>query len=598
MKTINDLHQQFAEYFESETIKPYAYLLSKKLQEGHICLSLDKPGLKAELLPSDYKFSLVSTEELKNETLVSDENSIKQPFIINNNKIYLQRYFYYETLILNRIQQFVTDEAANYQERIKLLKESRDFIARLFEPKNKVQNPGHNTDWQLVAALIGVLNNFSIITGGPGTGKTTTVAKILAILFKTNPTLKVALAAPTGKAAARMAESLKKAELPVDDTVVEKFQALEPSTIHRLLKTNFGTHHFKHNKDNPLNIDVVIIDESSMIDVALFSKLLDAIGPSTRLLLLGDKDQLASVEAGSLFGDLCVAQVALNLFTKEKATFFNSFITDPLKKIETVNVIASNTHPLFQHIIELKYSHRFNSNEGIGKLSKAIIQNDVQALESFFETYNDEMVTIDTDYKDTVFNEFIAGYRLFIDEKDIKEALKKLNNLRVLCAVKEGAHGLYATNKRIEDWLQKEKLINRSGEFYENRPIMVTSNNYELGLFNGDIGIIRKNGKDIPMACFENSEGEIERVLPGYITQAETVYAMTIHKSQGSEFDNVLVILPENVDIQILTRELLYTGVTRAKKHVTVQGKKEVILNTAAAQVTRASGIIERFIDQ
>ncbi len=596
MKTINDVHQQFAEYFESEKLKPFAYLLSKKLKEGHICLPLDGLASEADLLPPSYKFNLLQVAELKNESLVSDGNGLKQPFIIHNNKMYLQRYFHYETLILNRVKQFVADEAAIYQERIALLKESQHFIEKLFTFKNKVDIAGHNTDWQLAAALTGVLNNFSIITGGPGTGKTTTVAKILAILFKTNPALKVALAAPTGKAAARMAESLKKAELPVDESMVEKFQVLVPSTIHRLLKTNFGTHHFKHNKDNPLNVDVVIIDESSMIDVALFAKLLDAIGPATRLLLLGDKDQLASVEAGSLFGDLCVAQGALNLFTEERATFINSFIADPLKKIEANNIIPSNTHPLFQHIIELRFSHRFNSDEGIGKFSKAIIQNDAPALESFFEMGMDEMVTIDTNYDEKVFNDFIAGYKVFIEETDIKEALKKLNNLRVLCAVREGEQGLYAINKRIEDWLQKEKLISRSGEFYEHRPIMVTSNNYELGLFNGDVGIIRKNQKGISMAWFENSEGKIEAVLPGYITQAETVYAMTIHKSQGSEFDKVLVILPKNEEVQILTRELLYTGVTRAKKHVTVQGKKEIILKTALAQVKRASGINERFI--
>jgi exodeoxyribonuclease V alpha subunit len=598
MKTINDLHQQFAEYFESEKLKPFIYLLSKKLKEGHICLSLDELAPQAEFLPPNYKFNLTPIEELIHEPLVSDGNNPKQPFIIYKNKMYLQRYFYYETLILNRLKQFVSDEAASYQARVVLLEKHKDFIEQLFRLKNKVESSEHNTDWQLAAALTGVLNNFSIITGGPGTGKTTTVAKILAILFKMNPALKVALAAPTGKAAARMAESLKKAELPVDESIVEKFQSLVPSTIHRLLKTNFGTHHFKHNKANPLNVDVVIIDESSMIDVAQFAKLLDAIGPGTRLLLLGDKDQLASVEAGSLFGDLCVAQRELNLFAAERSEFINSFISDPLKKIVAGNIIPTNPHPLFQHILELKVSHRFNSNEGIGKFSKAIIQNDEQELKSFFETGIDEMVTIDTDYNETIFNDFIKGYTSFIHETDTKEALKKLNNLRVLCAVREGANGLYAVNKRIEDWLQKEKLIIRSGEFYEHRPIMVTSNNYELGLFNGDVGIIRKNEKGIAMAWFENREGKIEPVLPGYITQAETVYAMTIHKSQGSEFDKVLMILPEKEDVQILTRELIYTGVTRAKKQVTVQGKREIILKAAAAQVKRASGIIERFIGQ
>ena len=600
MKTINDVHQQFAAYFNSKILEQYAYLLSRKISEGNICLPLNElTEEELRLLKELYNDAIPTIKELSNVPLVDADNSGKQPFVIHNQKLYLQRYFVYETILLNRIKDFVGLEAFVYEERKNKLAEQSQFIEALFrEEKAAIQhNATDQTNWQLAAAITGVLNNFTIITGGPGTGKTTTVAKILAILFTLNPALKVALAAPTGKAAARMAESLKNAKLAVDEQIVQRFQQLVPSTLHRLLKTDYGTPHFKHNKHNPLNVDVVIVDESSMIDVALFAKLMDAIGPATRLILLGDKDQLASVEAGSLFGDLCQALPALNLFTAERMELINSFIDDAGKKIKQPPVANGNAHPLFQHIIELQHSHRFSDQEGIGKFSKAIINDDVAVIESFFGTSADNKVTIDHDYSISIFNDFIEGYTDFIKEKDIATALKKLNKLRVLCALREGGQGLHAINKRIEDRLQQLKLIRRPGEFYEHRPIMVTSNNYELGLFNGDIGIIRNNEKGIAMAWFEDSEGNLKTVLPGYIAQAETVFAMTIHKSQGSEFTNVLMVLPARGAINLLTRELLYTGITRAREKLVVQGSKEVILNASKQQVKRTSGIIERFTE-
>ena len=284
--------------------------------------------------------------------------------------------------------------------------------------------------------------------------------------------MKVALAAPTGKAAARMLESLKTAASDMDVLVKLKIEALEPSTIHRLLATIKNSPYFRHNRENTLNYDVVIADESSMIDVALFAKLLDATGAGTKLILLGDKDQLASVEAGSLFGDLCRAQDKLNLFSKARAGLINSFITDPSRHISSHFIYDSSAHPLFEHVIELKRSHRFSDDKGIGKFSKAIIQNNEPAIKDFFSN-TDEQVLIDTTYTEKIFEDFISGYRAFVKEKDTAIALKKINKLRVLCAVREGEHGLYAINRKIEKYLQQQKLIRFTGEFYENRPIMV-----------------------------------------------------------------------------------------------------------------------------
>ena len=594
MQVINDVHQQFAEYFPSETLRPYLYLLSKKLSDGHICVDVDKID-KGELVSVGYN-SVLSKKKLQKELLVSNGKEIK-PVVLFNDRLYLQRYFKYETIILDRVKKFIENEQVEAELKTSELKKHTDLIKDLF--KNSTGDSGENIEtinWPLVAAITAVSNNFTIITGGPGTGKTTTVAKILSILFTINPALKAALAAPTGKAAARMAESLKNATLDAAEILKSKFVALEPSTIHRLLGPIKNTPYFKHNSENTLNYDVVIADESSMIDVALFAKLLDAIGTGTKLILLGDKNQLASVEAGSLFGDICQAQNKINFFGKTRSELINWFITDPAQQIKSDHIDNSSAHPLFEHVVELKRSRRFSDDRGIGKFSKAIIQNNEVAIKDFFSN-TDEQVIIDTTRSEKIFEEFISGYEAFIKEKDIAIALQKLNKLRVLCVVREGDDGLYAINKKIEKYLQRNKLIRLTGEFYEHRPVMLTSNNYELQLFNGDIGIIRPDVKGDLKAWFEAAKGEVKSISTGYISNAETVYTMTIHKSQGSEFDEVLVSIPESEGIPILTRELLYTAITRAKHKVIVMGSESVILRASKAFVKRGSGIIERFIN-
>ncbi|MFY0252882.1 exodeoxyribonuclease V subunit alpha [Chitinophaga sp. 30R24] len=592
--TLNDVHQQFAEYFDIPALKPYAYLLSKKGSEGHICLHLDKIKEAEEQLPEAYKKLETSNSILEKIPLVGRHGDDKQPFVIYQDRLYLQRYFRYETAFLQHIQQFLAAEKKLLPERMALLESQQPLIRQLFATTATATANNEPADWQLAAAITGVLHNFTIITGGPGTGKTTTVAKLLAILYATDPALKVALAAPTGKAAARMAESLRNTPIGADNTITDKFRLLQPATIHRLLKSTSGSPYFKHNKEHPLNYNVVIIDECSMIDVALFAKLLDAIDPHTRLILLGDKDQLASVEAGSLFGDLCQAQGTLNLFTPERRRFINSFMADEQKHIPLTQE-SNHQHPLFQHLVELRHSHRFTGNTGIGKFSKAIIANNVPVIRSFFPPSADEQVIIDPTSNAQLFNDFIARYAAFITEKDIATALRLLNAQRVLTAVREGPQGLYAVNKQIEKYLYDKRLISAHTPFYENRPIILTRNYYEHGLFNGDTGIIRPDEKGALMAWFEDSNGQLKAVLPGYLTQAETAFAMTIHKSQGSEFGEVLVILPDTTDVPILTRELLYTAVSRAKSKVYVQGSPEVILMAAERFVERASGIATRF---
>ena len=248
-------------------------------------------------------------------------------------------------------------------------------------------------------------------------------------------------------------------------------------------------------------------------------------------------------------------------------------------------------------VVAMLMSSRFSGHEGIGRFSKAVISNNADIIQQFFKPGFDVQVAIDNTYSDAVFNKFVSGYSDYILEKDITKALAKFNNLRVLCAVREGNYGLYAINKKIEMLLQQKGLLSATGEYYEHRPIMVTKNYYDLQLFNGDIGIIRADENGTLKVWFLDSEQNLKSILPGFVGDSETVFAMTIHKSQGSEFDNVMVMLPDAADIELLTRELLYTAVTRAKKQVIIQGTEEIILQTAARSVKRVSGIRERFFE-
>ena len=448
-------------------------------------------------------------------------------------------------------------------------------------------------DWQLVAVLKALLNNFSIITGGPGTGKTTTLAKLLIVLYALEPDAKVALAAPTGKASMRMLESLKGSTLDFIPETREKINKLKPSTLHGLLGYKMESVNFKFNAEHPLPYDWVVVDEASMIDVPMFAKLLESLGSNCRIILLGDKDQLASVEAGSLLGDLCNTLPSLNQLSKETADWINVFITDAARKIHP-DFIGDAKQLLSGHIIELKFSHRFNSQGAIGKLSRAVIDGNFEEVNTLIANAVGTNVVVDPTYSPDLLENFVAGYAEFIQEADIKIALKKLNNLRVLVAVREGPRGVYAINKQIELLLRKKGLLKPDGEFYENRPVMVTRNMYDLGLLNGDTGIMRKDASGNLKVWFEDGEGDIKYVLPAYLNKSETAFAMTIHKSQGSEFENVMVVLPEGTSNALLTRELLYTGITRAKKNITIQGMEDTIEHAVKACVKRISGITGR----
>jgi exodeoxyribonuclease V alpha subunit len=586
----NTIHDTFAAYFKNAILQNAAYWVSKKLEEGHICLDLED-----ELFSENNN---IDKEKLLSLDLVTtDPQKNIQPFVLFNNKLYLQRYFYYETGIIDKIKTLLSGNTGKkYQN--ELLKK-KQFIENIF--KDNI-NEDQRISWQLIASLSAIINDFVIITGGPGTGKTTTITKFLALLFSIDPGISVSIAAPTGKAAARMNESLanvaeKESNIPED--IRNKINKISAGTIHRLLGVNYHNNSFVHNSENRLKQDVIIIDEASMIDVALMAKLFDAIRNDAKLILLGDKNQLASVEAGSIFSDLCNIPDKTNIINTADVDFYNNFIIDEKQKLPYPE---SNTENLLAgKIIELQHSYRFDLKYDIGKFSSLVIAGitgENQLLYPYEKCWNKvQCVKISEDYNDPVFNDYLKYYEEYASEENIEKAFEKLKKSMILCVVREGTYGFKTYNRLVEKHLESKGLINSDGIFYHKQPVMITSNDYNLGVFNGDIGIIRKDDDTEQMYIYFQDDKEGIRKFPVVnITSFDTVYAMTIHKSQGSEYDNVVVVLPGDENIHILSRELIYTAVTRARKNVLILSKKEVLIQAVKRKINRISGIKERIV--
>lgn len=610
-----DPNNIFAHYFKDTQLAPYLFALSKRMQEGHVCLNLNELTFDKEFWKEFDGNQIIKDDFPENSSLVGKTSNDNRPFVLANNKLYQSRNYFYETKIIDTLKELVGEEMAEFESRKRALLQQSDFLKKLQSKDSNLAtfSSEEKPDWQLVAAIQSTLNNVTIVTGGPGTGKTTTVAKILALLNKVDPKLKITMTAPTGKAAARMKESLQASftdERNKQFDIEGKVNKLDAKTIHRLLGAVYQSPFFKHNKENPLDFDVVIVDEASMIGVGLFAKLLDALKPSSRLIILGDSEQLASVDSGSLFGDLCTGlKPNENKFSKEQLHFVNSFLAKDRQLGQEYKLKNANTF-LDEHLIRLKKTYRYDQDTKMGQFTKAVIKGEAEKLENVL-ALNDESLILDQAYDEGLFNTFIKGYKEFIEEEDIKQALRKLNHCRVLCALRQGSQGVYRINTQIESLLKASfnrkkddkgiSYFNPSDGFYHNQPIMVTKNTPQIGLFNGDVGIVRKNAEGRLKAHFVNAKKEKNRkefisINPAVIPEWETVFAITIHKSQGSEFDKVLVILPKNQENRILTRELLYTGITRAKEKAIIQSSLDLIKSTTEKAVNRVSGIQERIL--
>lgn len=530
-----------------------------------------------------------------------------RPLVLDGSRLYLARYWFYECDLAHRLLERARGWTEIDPEAV------RGALDRLFPPLAT----GETVDWQRLAAAVAAMKRLCIISGGPGTGKTHTVTAILGVLHYLQPHRppRTALAAPTGKAAARITESLRKSltsfsKSPEWAAHIPK----EAATLHRLLGIRQGRSVPRHGPENPLHLDVLVIDEASMIDLTLMAQTLAALPPHARLILLGDKDQLASVEAGNVFSDLCgprpdthgpsaPSQPARNRHWLErlrKATGMN--LPEP-----TVEANAGELSPLSECTVFLEKNYRFRAESGIGRLA-ALIRNGgpvIRFLDS--EKSKDAPPGAGSWHPEMTFGPLaerdlpralegvVREHFLPVVQADtVQEAYERLDAFRILCAVRETPFGVLAVNALVEDVLARLDKIPRGVRHYKGRPVLVTQNDYDVQLFNGDVGILWPDPADGRLkAWFRGFDGSFRKVRVLRLPPHETAYAMTVHKAQGSEFARILLILPEQ-DAKVLTRELLYTAVTRAREGVEIRAPENILETAVRRRTERRSGLCPR----
>jgi len=517
-----------------------------------------------------------------------DDSRPGTPLRLLGSRLYLDRYWREERRIATDLQRLIDGDPP--QIRLDVL---ADGLARLFA------DDGGDAR-QSLAAAAGVLRRFAVVAGGPGTGKTTTVARIVALQAEqaaaggSRPPL-VALAAPTGKAAARLQEAVHEEarRLPVGDDIRDLLLGLAAVTLHRLLGRRPGSHsRFGHDRENRLAHDVVIVDETSMVSLSLMARLVEAIRPEARLILVGDPGQLASIEAGVVLSDI-VGPAAERLR-------INPAVRSQLSAVTGCEVAAAappGDATVGDGIIVLSRVHRYGG--GIARLADAIRRGDPDRALEALGSAPDEITWIALDVEAALAGELEpvrvpivrcgAGVIDAARAGKAREALAALAQFRLLCAHRHGPDGVSSWTVRVQQWLaERFGDLDLEQRDYIGRPLLVTENDYELGLYNGDTGVIVSGCGGDSWAVFERG-GEVSRLLPLRLGAVETVFAMTIHKSQGSQFETAAVLLPATSPI--LTRELLYTAVTRARRRLILVATEEAVRTAVGRPIARASGL-------
>lgn len=642
-----------------------AALASHQLGRGHVCLdlkaTLDDPAFALSLPPDGPQMlpavpAQPPAEVLAGVTLAQWQAALAEPdlvaaqvhdeagntpLVLTGTRLYLRRYWQYEQDVRAGIERRLARGAQ--LEAALPLPIARATLDALFAPR--ASGTSHvRADWQKLACALAARSAFSIVTGGPGTGKTTTVVRLLALLqtlalgrasgsVNARP-LRIRLAAPTGKAAARLNESIAGAveRLPfdalqkhVDATVLRKAIPTAVTTLHRVLGTRPGSRRFRHDAANPLPVDVLVIDEASMVDLEMMAAVLDALPSTARLILLGDKDQLASVEAGAVLGELC-DRAREGHYTEATRAWLEAATGE---RIDAA-MLDERGLPLDQAVAMLRESHRFASESGIGALSELVNAGDAVGVAKIWTRGYADLARIacsatddgplralsvdgrvgdDTEGRRQGYRHYLETMRATRPAPDASpealakwaaDVLKAHGAFQLLCALRRGPWGVDGLNRRVARLLHEEGLIEPRGDWYAGRPVLVTHNDYELGLMNGDIGIalelpVPPGEPPVLRVAFPAGDGSggVKWVSPSRLQGVETVFALTVHKSQGSEFMHAALVLPDTFS-PILTRELVYTGITRARAYLTlvVPEGRQVLDRAVLAKVQRASGLM------
>jgi exodeoxyribonuclease V alpha subunit len=668
-----------------------AALASHQLGRGHACLDLEAtlqaPAFALSLPPEGESAGSSPADTLEPPPLPGEvfaglslsqwQQALAQPLLVGagagntpllrvGGRLYLRRYWQYEQDVRGALERRLA-MASSLQAALPIAA-LRQTLDLLFAPAAGVAAAatvaaGGATDWQKIACALAARSGFSIITGGPGTGKTTTVVSLLALLqavaLKPAPgtpspekpprPLRIRLAAPTGKAAARLNESIANAvaRLPLaalaHGEAVRAAIPVSVSTLHRLLGSRPDSRRFRHHAGNPLALDVLVIDEASMVDLEMMAAVLAALPPSARLILLGDKDQLASVEAGAVLGELC-QRACDGHYTPATCDWLEQASGEQVGP-ELVDAAGS---ALNQAVVMLRHSHRFSARSGIGQLAEAVNAGNTARVGRLWQQAHADLALLSLggdDDDEAGFGALIVdgglasaattnavdagcapsvvasppqrnGYRHYLEtlrgqqpassasqeafDDWARAVLRAHGRFQVLCALRRGPWGVAGLNQRIARVLRAAGLIPASDGWYPGRPVLITRNDYGLGLMNGDIGITlalpgASDDEWILRVAFPAGDvsQSIKWVLPSRLQAVETAYALTVHKAQGSEFTHAALLLPATLS-PILTRELLYTGITRARAFLTVAmpGTVRLLEEAAQRQVLRASGLL------
>lgn len=537
-----DIDRHFAKWIGafggSEPAMIAAAALSRNLRAGHICLDL--AGAPAEFDTETAGFPWPSLEAwrtaLKKNRAVGGPDDARPLVLDHAGRLYLRRYWEYEKSL------------------------ARAILDRCDETHPIGLKTG---DLRQLAIETALARRFLVISGGPGTGKTTAVLEILERMVAQpgGECLRIALAAPTGKAAARLEESLRSGK-----GVLNKSLPKSASTLHRLLGAHPDSAVPRHNAKNPLPVDVMVVDEASMVPLTMMAKLLDALPAKARVILLGDSHQLASVEPGYVLGDIAGAA-------------------------------STPGSPLQGCLVALEKNYRFGNRSAIFALSSAVRDGDAsQVFKILGAKERSDLAVAPTPAASQLARELkprvIAGYSAYLKESDPGEALRKFRQFRVLCALRGGPHGVEAMNWKIEAILRAEGLVPDVGA-PRSLPVLITRNDPGLRLFNGDTGILFPGKSGVMMAWFTDEQGGLRHFAPACLPEWEPAFAMTVHKSQGSEYNDVLLVLPPEPN-PVCTRELVYTGLTRARDRVELWFREPVLRAAVGSSVRRASGLRER----